>query len=138
MFYSYLKVAFRNIAKQKFYSFINILGLAIGLAICLLIMLFVKDELSFDKHHSKADRIYRTLMVWGKQNGAGQRHPINPYRLQPALKTDFPELEQVVRFVSASGSLVSYNEEDYQEDQMFFADFKKNLQDKKYFHQFFL
>lgn len=122
MFYSYLKIAFRNIAKQKFYSFINILGLAIGLAICLLIMLFVKDELSFDKHHSKADRIYRTLMVWGKQNGAGQRHPINPYRLQPALKTDFPELEQVVRFVSASGSLVSYNEEDYQEDQMFFAD----------------
>ena len=82
MLYSYLKIALRNISKQKFYSFINILGLAIGLAICLLILLFVKDELSFDQYHSKADRIYRTLMVWGKNNGGGQRYPINPYRFQ--------------------------------------------------------
>ena len=80
MLFNYLKVALRNISKQKFYSFINILGLAIGLAICLLIMLFIKDETSYDQHHSKADRIYRTLMVWGKNQNGGQRHPINPYR----------------------------------------------------------
>lgn len=122
MFYSYLKVALRNITKQKFYSFINILGLAIGLAICLLIMLFIKDETSFDQHHSKSDRIYRTLMVWDKKQRADQKYPINPYRLQPALKTDFPELEQVIRFAPASGSLVSYGEVDYQEDQIFYAD----------------
>ncbi len=122
MLYNYLKVAFRNIRKQKFYSAINILGLAIGLAICLLIMLFIKDELSYDQHHSKADRIYRALMVWGKQDGAGQRSPIGPYRLLPALETDFPELEKVGRIVSASGTLVSYDNVDYQEDRIFFAD----------------
>ncbi|GJM36125.1 MAG: ABC transporter permease [Saprospiraceae bacterium] len=122
MLFSYLKVALRNISKQKFYSFINILGLAIGLAICLLIMLFIKDELSYDKHHSKADRIYRALMVWGKQHGEGQQSPIGPYRLLPALQTDFPELEQVARIVSASGTLVTYENVDYQEDRMFFAD----------------
>ncbi|MCB0630140.1 MAG: ABC transporter permease, partial [Lewinella sp.] len=123
MFFNYLKVALRNINKQKFYSAINILGLAIGLAICLLIMLFIKDELSYDQHHSKADRIYRALMVWGMHGGnEGMRSPIGPYRLQPALKTDFPELEQVIRIVSASGSLVTYENMDYQEDRMFFAD----------------
>ncbi len=122
MLYNYLKVAFRNIRKQKFYSAINILGLAIGLAICLLIMLFIKDEMSYDQHHSNADRIYRALMVWGKQDGAGQRSPIGPYRLLPALETDFPELEKVGRLVSASGTLVTYDHVDYQEDRIFFAD----------------
>lgn len=122
MLFNYLKVALRNISKQKFYSLINILGLAIGLAICLIIMLFIKDELSYDRHHSNADRIYRALMVWGKQNGEGMRSPIGPYRLLPALKTDFPELDEVIRIVSASGSLVTYENVDYQEEHMFFAD----------------
>lgn len=122
MFFSYLKVALRNINKQKFYSAINIFGLAIGLAICLLILLFIKDEMSYDQHHSKADRIYRAIMVWGNQNGEGMRTPIGPYRLQPALKTDFPELEEIIRIVSASGALVTYENVDYQEDRMFFAD----------------
>lgn len=59
MFKSYLKIAYRNIRKNKIYSFINISGLSVGLACCLIILLFVKYELSFDKFHSKADRIYR-------------------------------------------------------------------------------
>ncbi len=122
MFFSYLKIALRNIKKQKFYAAINILGLAIGLSICLLIMLFIKDEMGYDQHHSKADRIYRTLMVWGKNDGGGQPYPINPYRLQPALKTDFPELEEVIRFVDASGTLISYENVNYQQDNIFFAD----------------
>ncbi len=122
MLFNYFKLAFRNITRQKFYATINILGLAIGLAICLLILLFVKDELSYDKHHSNADRIYRMLMVWGKQQGEGTQSPIGPYRLRPAVNTDFPEIEKVVRFSPTFGSLVQYGEKAYQEEQMFFTD----------------
>jgi putative ABC transport system permease protein len=122
MFANHLKLAFRNITRQKFYSFINILGLAIGLAICLLILLFIKDELSYDKHHSKADRIYRTLMVWGLNQDGGTRAPINPYKLQPAMKIDFPELEHIIRLSPAFGSLVTYEDQNYQEQNWFFAD----------------
>ncbi len=122
MLLNHLTIAFRNIIRQKFYSFINIMGLAIGLAICLLILLFIKDELSYDKHHSKADRIYRTLMVWGLNQDGGTKSPINPYRLQPALKIDFPELEEIIRLVPAYGALVSYEEVEYQENNWFFAD----------------
>ena len=59
MFKNYLKTAFRNLAKNKFYTSINIIGLAVGLATCLLILLYVKDELSFDRYNTQADRIYR-------------------------------------------------------------------------------
>ena len=120
MLLNYFKLAFRNISRQKFYATINILGLAIGLAICLLILLFVKDELSYDKHHSKADQIYRMLMVWGKQDGVGAKSPIGPYRLQPVVKTDFPEIEQIVRFSPTYGSLVKYGDKEYMEERMFY------------------
>src|SRR5688572_19756376 len=59
MLQNYFKVALRTLVKQKFYSFINVTGLAMGVAACLLIVLYVRYELSFDKHHEKAERIYR-------------------------------------------------------------------------------
>ena len=59
MFKNYLKTAFRNLLRSKFYTSINIIGLAVGLATCLLIFLYVHDELSFDKYNVNADRIYR-------------------------------------------------------------------------------
>src|SRR4249920_3171707 len=59
MFRNYLKTAFRNIVKSKFYSSLNIIGLAVGLATCLLILVYVLDELSYDRHNLNADRIYR-------------------------------------------------------------------------------
>lgn len=121
MFFNYLKIAFRNIIRQKFYSVINILGLAIGLTICLLILLFVKDEMSFDKGHAKADRIYRTLMEY-KQNDGSMKSPINPYRLAPALEVDFPDLENIIRFSPAFGALVANGDVQYQEQRMFFVD----------------
>ena len=61
MFESYLKIALRNLSRQKLFSSINILGLAVGLAACILILLYVFDELSYDRYHPNADRIYR---VW--------------------------------------------------------------------------
>ena len=59
MFKNYLKIAFRNLIRFKVYSLINVFGLAIGVAACILILLFVRDELSFDKFNKNADRIYR-------------------------------------------------------------------------------
>ena len=59
MFRNYLKTAFRTLWKNKFYTSINIIGLAVGLATCLLILLYVLDELSYDKYNVNADRIYR-------------------------------------------------------------------------------
>ncbi len=122
MIFNYLKIAFRTIRRDKFYAIINISGLALGLAISIIIMLFVKDELSFDKHHSKADQIYRAIMVWGKQNGQGQQMPIGPYRLKPALDTDFPQIAKSARLVDYSGSLITYGDKNYVQDHAFFAD----------------
>ena len=59
MLKNYFKIAFRNLLKNKFYTSINIIGLAVGLATCLLILLYVLDELSFDKYNKNANRIYR-------------------------------------------------------------------------------
>jgi len=62
MIKNYLKIALRNLRKHKGYTFINITGLAVGLACCLLIVLFVRDELSYDRYHDNADRIYRITL----------------------------------------------------------------------------
>lgn len=122
MFINYLKIAFRSIRKQRFYSAINIFGLAIGLAISLLILLFINDEISYDQHHSNADRIYRTVMVWGKHTERPSKSPIGPYRLKPALETDFPEIEKIVRVDPVRGVLISHGEKSFQENRLFITD----------------
>ena len=122
MFTNYLKIALRTILRQKFYTIINILGLAIGLAVCLLILLFVKDELSYDRYHSNADRIYRVLSEWKQGEDRSVKTPIAEYRLAPALETDFPEFEEVVRLRRVAGRLVSYEEIEFEEDEVYFAD----------------
>jgi len=75
MLENYIKVALRNLWRGKGYTFINIFGLAIGLTCCLLIVLFVRDELSYDRHHKYADRIYRIGIqgVVGDQDVSGVR-----------------------------------------------------------------
>ena len=64
MLKNYLKTAIRNLWRFKGYTFINVMGLAIGMAACMLILLFVKDELSYDTYHENADRIYRVSREW--------------------------------------------------------------------------
>jgi putative ABC transport system permease protein len=84
MFKNYLKIALRNILKYKAYSLINILGLAVGMASCILILLYVHDELSYDKYHEKADQIYRVTREWFNSDGSSNLHlghvapPIGP------------------------------------------------------------
>lgn len=97
MLKNYLKIAFRALWRSKAHSLINIFGLSIGIACCILITLFVKDELTFDRFHSKADRIYRAYVIedWGVNQ---QFIDIaTPFPLGPALKDNLPEVEMMVR-----------------------------------------
>ncbi|MBN1221904.1 MAG: ABC transporter permease [Candidatus Aminicenantes bacterium] len=84
MFENYLKVAIRNIKKHKAYSFINVTGLAVGIACCIFILLFVRSELSCDRFHDKAERIYRVGMRFNvganqKMTGLVKEFPMNSH-----------------------------------------------------------
>ncbi|THU34844.1 FtsX-like permease family protein [Niastella caeni] len=121
MLKNYLKIAFRNLWKSKGFSAINITGLAIGLATCLLIMLFVLDELSYDRYNKKADRIYR---VDGDIKFGGNHFLLatSTDPMGPTLKKDFPQVEQYVRFRKAGGLLLKKGNENVQEENVVYAD----------------
>ncbi len=105
MLKNYLKIAFRNLWKQKVYSFINILGLAVGMAACLLIYLFISNELSFDRLHAKGENIYRLNEVQSFEGISPQRVALSMYPMGPALKETYSEIVDFVRFVNASAVL---------------------------------
>lgn len=114
MFKNYLLIAIRNILRQKAYSFINIFGLAVGLASVILILLWVNFEFSYDKPHEKLDRIYRLGQTQFYTSG-----PLNtfsmPGPLAAAVKENFPEIEDSFRF-SYSGMIIRYEEKKFSEE----------------------
>ena len=117
MIKNYFKIAWRNLWKNKGFSAINIFGLAVGIACCLLITLYVTDELSFDQYHEKAARIYR-LNFNLKFGGAEQFLAQTPDLLGPDLKKDYPQVENQTRFfnegpflIKKSGTLNNIREE---------------------------
>lgn len=118
---NYIKIAFRNMKRQKVYSFINIMGLAVGMACCLLILLFVQDELSYDRYNEHADRIYR---IAGDFNMGGQN--FNTATIcapaAEAVKAEFPEIVETVRF-RADGSYILRNGDiSFRESRVVYAD----------------
>jgi putative ABC transport system permease protein len=123
MFRNYIKIAFRNLRRQKQYSFINIGGLAIGLACCILILLWVQDELSFDRQNEYSDRIYRIERHFLGSDGAtvGAFCSLAP-SFTPFLKADFPEIEKIARFTEMSRTLVNYENKNFYEDRFCFAE----------------
>jgi putative ABC transport system permease protein len=103
MFKNYLKIALRNLWKAKSFSAINILGLAVGLATCLLIVLYVADELSYDRYNKKAERIYRVDS--DIRFGGGDLHlAVNSDPMGPTLKKDYPQVEEYTRVYASQGS----------------------------------
>jgi putative ABC transport system permease protein len=120
---NYLKIALRNIRRHKGFSFINITGLAIGMACCILIVLFVRDELSYDSYHTKANQIYRVIKKTETQ-GEMSTSISTPPPLGPALAHDFPEIVNYVRFISPSREevLIGYKDRKFYETRFFFAD----------------
>jgi len=99
MFYNYLKTAFRNIWRNKFYALLNILGLSVGFAIFLVIYFYIQFEFSFDKHFYRADQIYRvtTDMIW--ESGDIQRTAVSSPPTALFLKSDYPEVLDATRFI---------------------------------------
>ncbi len=121
MFKNYLKVVLRNIAKHKGYTFINIAGLAIGLGCCILILLYIQVELSYDRFHQNADQIYRVVSEFGEK-GSARLGANTSYPIAPNLKADFPEVLEAVRIRRAFKPIISYEDKIFREDRFFFAD----------------
>ncbi|MCF6402096.1 ABC transporter permease [Chitinophaga filiformis] len=120
MIKNYLKIAWRNIRKQKFYSFINILGLTIGLTCCFLIFMYVRFELSYDLFHKNKDRIYR-LVTDVKTPTELIEADITSAPMGPNIKADFPEVASSVR-INLSNTLVTLGTNKYFEDRLAIAD----------------
>jgi len=122
MLKNYLKVAVRILLKHKAYSFINVLGLAVGLVCCLLIGLYVEEELNYDRHHEKAGRLYRVMME-SRTPEKESYFALSPAPLGEVLVRDFPEVESSTRLFSLFGkATVSYEEKYLMENRIFFAD----------------
>ena len=114
MLHNYIKIALRSLWRSKVHSLINILGLGLGVACCILIVLFVRDEWTFDHFHSKAERIYR---VYAREDwGENQQffNTITPLPMGPALKENFPEVEMYVR-INPVGVQVKVGENQFSE-----------------------
>ena len=114
MFRNYLITAIRSLYRQKGFSLINILGLAFGLACALLILLWVQDELSFDRFHEHAERLYR---VEEDQYYSGEVYHVNvtPYPSGPVWKDEIPEIEDACRYQWPSGMLFTFGEKAFYE-----------------------
>lgn len=121
MIKNYIKITFRTLAKNKGFTAINVLGLALGLATCLLIVFYVFDELSYDRYNVNADRIYRVNndMKFGGTEGS---YATTPAIAAPALKSNFPEVEQVTRIISAGKQWVRKGDQDIPEVKIAYAD----------------
>lgn len=123
MIKNYIKIAFRNLKRYKGYTTINILGLAIGMACVILIMLYVQMELSYDNYHEKKDQTYRlNIQVSNPQTGDIRQRAIGPYRLADELKPDFPDFQQILRFAPQGRESVEYLDQVYVEENLTFVD----------------
>ena len=115
MIKNFIKITLRNILRHKGYSFINITGLAVGMACCLLITLWVLDELSYDRFHENAPHLYR---VEENQHYSGRLFHVNvtPYPIAPVMVEEFPEIRDAARYVWAGGCLFKYGEKSFFEN----------------------
>ncbi|MFC2140058.1 ABC transporter permease, partial [Bacteroidota bacterium] len=114
MFNNYLKIAFRNIKKYKGYSTINIIGLAVGLACCMFIILYVQFEMSYDNFHPDSDRIYRIPLI-SKASAGEETEPANTMALAPFLKDNYPQVEDAARIEQGSRGFIKYEDKIFEE-----------------------
>ena len=123
MLQNYLKIAFRNLARYKFISFINIFGLTVGLTCCLLILTYILHETSYDKYNTKADRIYRVTRSFNNKEGIVSLHlgAVAP-PIGPLLQNDFPDIQAVTRLLPIGTTPMRYKEKIFNEKDIIFAD----------------
>ena len=127
MIKNYFKIALRNILKQKGYSFINISGLAIGMACCIFLLLWVRDELSYDRFHEHADRIFRVELA--NKDDVSKRYAQVPCALAPAILESVPEAIRVTRVFDREMMRLQYKENSFNEKNV-------NLVDPSFFRIF--
>jgi putative ABC transport system permease protein len=123
MLKNYLKIAFRNLTKYKFISFINLFGLTVGLTCCLLILTYILHETSYDKYNSKADRIWRVTRSFNNKEGIVSLHlgSVAP-PFGPLLQNDFPDIEKITRILGIGNLPMRYEEKIFTEKNVCYAD----------------
>lgn len=124
MLLNFFKILLRSFIKRKVYTLINLMGLAIGITSFILIMLYVYDELSYDKHYSKADRIARVCMIYDF-GGVGENSASMPFPVAFTLKEAYPDMvEEAVRVFNfqSDRSLIEYEGQKFNESRFYFAD----------------
>lgn len=121
MFRSHLLVALRTLSRQKAYSLINIVGLAIGMACFLLIFSYIHAQFSYDKFNTKADRIYRVAEEMSRPDGFHRIRVTNGIPLAPAILAEMPAVEKAVRFVMA-GAIMRHEDKMFRERNMCYVD----------------
>jgi len=123
MFKNYLKVALRTVQRNKIFSFINILGLALGMACSILIFLYVSHELSYDRHHKDAHRIFRVALKISRETREMETARVSA-PLVPVIRENFPGVEHVVRFqpLGWMRNLVRRNDKKFYEDRVMIAE----------------
>ena len=121
MIKNYMTIALRNLRKHSFYTAINVLGLAIGIASCLLIVLYINQELSYDRHHENYDRIYRvdSEIIFGVNHLI---MAVTPAPMADALRNDFPEVEGAGRFWNSGSVLVKRVDQNIKETDVVYGD----------------
>ncbi len=120
MLKNYLTIALRNLYRQKTHSFINVFSLALGLACCMLILLFVQNELSYDQFHENSDSIYRVYAERVRDNGSVFSFAFLPVPLGPAVKEKYPEIKRFTRLDNET--VVVQRSENLFTERMLFAD----------------
>lgn len=120
MLKNYLKIAWRNLWKNKLFSLINISGLAVGVTCCVLIFLYVSNELSYDKYNERADRIFRFTSICFQPKKTEYFATTSPIMSQ-RIKETFPEVEQFVRIVPTRRT-ISYQDKKFYDSKIFYAD----------------
>lgn len=122
MFKNFLKLTYRNIKRQKVYSLINIAGLALGLTLSILIILYIKYEFSYDRHNKNEDRIYRVICeISEPDTGRREKYAATVTMLEPTLKEELPEIERSVRLKDWDGVL-RYEDTFFEERSILYAD----------------
>jgi putative ABC transport system permease protein len=122
MFKNYFKIAFRTLIKQRVYSLINILGLSVGLASCLLLVMFVMDEFSYDNFHEKGDQIYK-MVLERKYPNHSTLYSVIPHSYSDVIVQDFPEVQETVKMSNIANDVLVTYKDDKGEEKQFEEDF---------------
>lgn len=118
---SFINLLFRVISRNRLFSVLNIAGLAVGMASFIIIVLWITDELSYDRFHENSDRIVR-MKTFFQMNGEEEYSPFCPAPMANALVNDYPEVETVVRMRDYGNFIVKYEDKVFNERQIIFAD----------------